>query len=205
MEMSNIEQVIGGASSRLRWNAGNVSSLASSRAREAGSRLCGESCKHQTMTRKTIKTKKAKNTKKMTKTKKTKTNIRVTTWNFGTPNDRDAEVVETLSRRQVHICGVQEHRFTGSQVHTLTDKDHKFKFSFYAQAGILLAKNWADKVIEVHRISDRIIILKLIISKAVFTFLSVSALWAKLIPKKITSTTSCNMRLPRSQPLRYWL
>ena len=85
-------------------------------------------------------------------------------------------MVETLTRRQVDICGVQEHRFTGSlepnQVDTLTDKNCKFRF-FCAQAGILLPDNWPDKVIEVQRISD--ILLKLIISKVVFTFLSVYA------------------------------
>ena len=39
----------------------------------------------------------------------------------------------------------------------------------------MLAENWTDKVIEVQCISDRIIHLKLIIDKAVFTFLSVFA------------------------------
>ena len=38
---------------------------------------------------------------------------------------------------------------------------------------ILLTANWADKAIEVQRISDRIIFLKLIIGKAVSTFLLV--------------------------------
>ena len=51
----------------------------------------------------------------------------------------------------------------------LTDKDYKFKF-FCAQVGILLAANWVDKVIEVQHISDRTIIRKLMIGKAVFTF-----------------------------------
>ena len=45
MAKSNIAQAIGGASSRPRRNAVRVSGLASSRTREAGSSLCGESCK----------------------------------------------------------------------------------------------------------------------------------------------------------------
>ena len=85
--------------------------------------------------------------------------------------------METLSREQVDFCGVQEHRFKGSlepnQVRNLTVKDCKFKFFFRAQAGVMLAKNWAYKVTEVQHIPNRIILLKLIISKAVFTFLSV--------------------------------
>ena len=63
MAKSNIEQVIGGASSRPRWNAGSVSGLASSRAQKAGSGLCGESCKLPAKTNKTKKMKKMKRTK----------------------------------------------------------------------------------------------------------------------------------------------
>ena len=97
-----LEQAIGCASSHLGRNAGSVSGLASSRARESGSSLCGELCKPP------AKTKKIKKTKKM---KKTKTNITVATWNVGTLNERGAEVVDTLSRQQVDICGLQEHWF----------------------------------------------------------------------------------------------
>ena len=58
------EQVIGSASSHLRWNAGSILGLASSWAREAGFGLCGKSCKPVSKTK---------------KIKKTKTNIRVDT------------------------------------------------------------------------------------------------------------------------------
>ena len=90
-----IERVIGSASSRLRWNAGSVLDLASSWTREAGSSLNGKSCKPLA---KTKMTKKIKKTKKL---KKTKTNIRVATWNVGTLKGKDAELVETQSRRGV--------------------------------------------------------------------------------------------------------
>ena len=182
MEMENIEQAIGSASSRLRWNAGSISGLAFSRAREAGPWFnikmpsyqyrkshCGDktvvrpSYLHNMISNtgknslywigaqcpmkspaKTEKTKKGKKPEKMMKTQKTKTNIRVATWNLGTQNDREAEVVETLSRWLVDICGVQEDGFKDAQVRTLTGKDCKFKF-FCARDGIVLAENWADK------------------------------------------------------------
>ena len=69
------EQVIGSASSHLRWNAGSILGLASSWAREAGFGLCGKSCKPVSKTK---------------KIKKTKTNIRVDTgiwelWMEGVP------------------------------------------------------------------------------------------------------------------------
>ena len=160
----NSEKAIGGASSHPWRNSGSVSGMASSRAWEAGSSLRGGLCTPLAM---------SKQTKKIKKLKKITTNIRVATWDFGSLNKRNAEVVETLSMRQVDICGVQEHMFTGSlepkQVRTLTNKDWKFKFFFCARTGIMLSENWADKVIEVQRISDRIILLKLI------TFLSAYA------------------------------
>ena len=42
-----------------------------------------------------------------------------------------------------------------------------------AQAGIILSENWTEDVTEVQCISDSIILLKLIIGKAIFTFPSV--------------------------------
>ena len=153
--------VIGGASRRPR-RAGNVSGLASSRAREAGSCHRDESRKLPT-----------------------KTKIRVATWNVGTLPKRSGEFVETLTRRKIDICGVQEHRWKGglanNQAKFLKGKDSKYKFYYSAHesglggAGILLAECWEDKVFEVQRISDRIILLKLIVGDAVLTFISVYA------------------------------
>ena len=107
MAKLNLKKAIG-ASSRPRWNVGSVSGLAFSWVREAGSSLCGESCKPQAKSKKTKKTKKMKKTI----TVWCKTNITVATWNLGSLNKRNVKVVETLSRWQVDICGVQEHRFT---------------------------------------------------------------------------------------------
>ena len=42
-------------------------------------------------------------------------------------------------------------------------------------AGFLLAEKWVDKVFDVLRISDRIILIRFVIGKVVFTFLSVYA------------------------------
>ena len=75
-----------------------------------------------------------------------------------------------------------EHRWPGcfesNKSRLLKGTDSKFKL-FSAQesaqvgAGILFAECWADKVIEVQCISERISVVKLIIGKAVFTFLYV--------------------------------
>ena len=163
------ENELGGASTS---STGSVSGLAPSRGRGAGSGHCDESGKRPTKTK-----------KKTTSKKKTK--FRVATWNVGTLKGRSNEVVETLSRRKIDICGVQEHRWKGSlqngQTRTLKGEKSEYKFFFSANksghggAGFLLAKSWEDKVCNVQRISDRIILLKLIIGKAIFNFISVYA------------------------------
>ena len=152
------ETMLGGAGS-LR-QVGSASGLDDSRVREVGSGHCGKSSKHPTK-------------------------FRAATWNVGTLKSRSVEVVETLSRRRVDLCGVQEHRWVGSlaanQTRLIKGKDSTFKFFWCGKergqggAGFLLVEKWVDKVFDVLRISDRIILIRLVIGKVVYTFLSVYA------------------------------
>ena len=78
---------------------------------------------------------------------------------------------------------MQEHRWAGgltpNQTRFIKDKDSCYKFyrcgnkEGQGGAGILLAEHWVDKVFEVVRICDRIILLRPVIGKVVLTFLSV--------------------------------
>ena len=140
--------------------------------------------------------------------KETKTNIRVATWNLGrNPGYKggwsDGDIVEATNWL-LRCAGAHAYGFPWiQQVRTLLVKDCKFKF-FCAQAGMMLAENSADKVIEVQRISDRIILLKLIIGK-VFSpsYQCTHLMWTELVLKRNVSTTSCSALFSRSQPLRY--
>lgn len=127
------------------------------------------------------------------KSSKPLTKLRVATWNVGTLTKRSAEIMETLTRRKVDICGVQEHRWRGglaaNQVRFLKGKNSKFKFFYCSQqsglggAGILIAESWVNQVCEVQRISDRIILIKLIIGKSVLALVSVYAPQVGLPPE----------------------
>ena len=85
------------------------------------------------------------------------TKFSAATWNVGTLKSRSVEVVETLSRRRVDLCGVQEHRWAGSlaanQTHLIKGKDFTVKFFWCGKergqggAGFLLAEKWVDKVL----------------------------------------------------------
>ena len=110
---------------------------------------------------------------------------RVASFNVGTLRKRNAEVVETLTRRRVDICSLQEHRKKGSlernQVCWVTGKDSRMRLYWCGNqrglggVGIMLAEKWVEKVFEVQRISDRILLLKLLLGKQVFTFVALYA------------------------------
>ena len=139
-----------------RHSVGNVSGLASCQVWEAGSGHCGESSKHLRK-------------------------FRVGTLNVNTLRGRVCEVVETLSHRKVDVCCIQETRYRGGSCRTIKGKDTRYKLYWSgndkgtAGVGVFVAEEWIEKVFEVQRVSDRIILVKLIVGQRVVTFLSVYA------------------------------
>ena len=99
--------------------------------------------------------------------------FRVALLNVGTLIKKEHKVVETLSRRRIDICSLQETRLTGgveaNQSCVISGKDSKYKLFFCGNkqglggVGILLAEKWIDKVIKVNHFSDKIMLLKLAI------------------------------------------
>ena len=124
---------------------GNASGLADSRVWNAGSGL-GESSEHP------------------------KTTFRIASLNVGSLKSRGSEVVETMFRRRVDICAIQEHRWAGgiesNQSRTLKGKNSAYKFywcgnkSGLGGAGFLLAEKLTNNVFEVHRVLGRILVLR---------------------------------------------
>ena len=94
---------------------------------------------------------------------------------------RVCEVVETLSRRKVDVCCIQETRYRGGSCRTIKGKDTRYKLYWSgndkgtAGVGVFVTEEWIEKVFEVQRVSDRIILVKLIVGQRVVTFLSVYA------------------------------
>ena len=113
------------------------------------------------------------------------TKFRGASLNVGTLTEKEAEVVETLTRRGIDICCLQETRIadgTGAnQARFIVGKDTKYKFYWCSNeqglggVGILLAEKWVDNVFKVERFTDRIMLLKLIIGKSVLTFIALYA------------------------------
>ena len=133
-----------------------VSGLAPSQVWGAGSGHCGKSSKHLR-------------------------NFRSGTLNVNTLKGRVCEVVETLSRRKVDLCCVQETRYRGGHCRIIKGKDSRYKLFWSgnskgtAGVGVFVAEKWIEKVFEVKRVSDRIILVKIIVGQRVLCFHSVYA------------------------------
>ena len=155
MASRKIGSELGGAN-RHQSSVGNISGLASCQVWEAGSGHCGESSKHLRK-------------------------FRVGTLSINTLRGRVCEVVKTLSRWKVDVCCNQETRYHGGSCRTVKGKDTRYKLYWSgkdkgtAGVGVFVAEEWIEKVFEVQRVSDRIILVKHTVGLCVVTFLSVYA------------------------------
>ena len=109
--------------------------------------------------------------------------FKIASWNIGTMRGRSSEIVETIRRRNIDLCCVQDGRWRGASAGPMTGKDSKYKFFWVGNdhglsgVGVLLAEKWVDKVHDIRRVSvsDRIILIKLLVEDAIFTVLFVYA------------------------------
>ena len=107
--------------------------------------------------------------------------FKIASWNIGTMRGRSSEIVETITRRNIDLCCLQEVRWRGASARHITGKDSRYKFFWVGNnqgtsgVGVLLAEKWVDKVYDSKRVSDRIMLIKLLVGEAVLTVLSVYA------------------------------
>jgi len=86
----------------------------------------------------------------------------VGTANVGSLNGREGEVSDMLQRRKVDICCLQEIGWKGSGCVWVGD----YKFMWIGDrkgkggVGVAVAKKWEEKVVEVKRVNDRIMVVK---------------------------------------------
>ncbi len=101
---------------------------------------------------------------------------RGTTWTSVT--DRSEEILEVLGRRKVDICCVQETRWKGKGVRMLGGTETRYKFFWQGHrdgndgVGLLVTEKWVDKVVEVNRVNERIMCVKIIIGCRLFNIVS---------------------------------
>ena len=88
---------------------------------------------------------------------------------------RSAEVVETLHRRKIDVCCVQETRWTGSGARVMGKGMSKYKFFWQgckdgnAVVGFHIPDRWIDRILDVKRVNERIMCLKVLIGDKLVT------------------------------------
>ena len=92
-----------------------------------------------------------------------------------------SKVVETLSCRKLDVCCTQETIFSGGNCFTFKGKDTRYKLYWFvndkgiAGVGVFVAREWIEKVFEVQRVSNRILLVELIVGQRVINILFVYA------------------------------
>ena len=98
--------------------------------------------------------------------------------NVGTMRGKAGEIVETLARRRIDICAVQETRWKGCSTRMITGKHCRYKFlwsvdkSGFGGVGFLVAEKWVEKIISVDRTSCQQMSLRLLIGREILYIIS---------------------------------
>jgi len=104
--------------------------------------------------------------------------INIGTWNVGSMTGRGRELVEVFKRRNIKIACVQETKWSGKSTRVLGE-GYKIYYSGETNkrngVGIILDPTFASKVIEVKRIDDRIMRVKLVVHGEILNIISAYA------------------------------
>src|SRR3989442_14085027 len=90
---------------------------------------------------------------------------------------RDGEVADMASRRCLDLCCLQETRWRGEGNKWLGAKGKRYKFFWkgkdgLAGVGVLVAEKWVERVIEVKKMSERMMLLRVSIGANILNVIS---------------------------------
>ena len=86
-----------------------------------------------------------------------------------------------MSRRGIDLRCMQEYRWRGAWARMIDGKDARYKCFWIGNepgigvVGVLLEEKWIDKVFDSKPVSDRLMMIKIIVDEVVVTLLSVHA------------------------------
>ena len=118
--------------------------------------------------------------------------LKIGTVNVGTMRGRCEEVVDMAARRHLDICCVQEMRWRGGRAKCVGSDDECFSVTLWrlifkvsdeiiywigceegvSGVGVLVAGRWVGSVVEVRRVRDNVMVLRLVIGKSVLNVVS---------------------------------
>ena len=97
------------------------------------------------------------------------------TANIGSMTGKSREIADIMHRRKIMIACVQETKWKGSKAKEIGEG---FKLYYHGICrarngiGIILSKEWQDKILEIKRISDRIMTMKLVSGNTMLNIIS---------------------------------
>ena len=104
--------------------------------------------------------------------------FRIALLNVGTLRGRSSEVVETMCRRKVDLCCLQEIRWHGASACMIEGNDSCYKIFWVGNengsggVGFLPSEEWIEKIFDINRVSDHIMMMKRAIDTVIIMVLS---------------------------------
>ncbi|XP_045454524.1 craniofacial development protein 2-like [Melitaea cinxia] len=105
-------------------------------------------------------------------------NLRIASWNVGTMTGRGRELADVLERRRINIACLQETKWKGQRAREI---GAGYKFYYCGcdgkrnGVGIVLDRELKNKVTDVNRVNDRVIVVRLLMEDSVLNIVSVYA------------------------------
>ncbi|KAL4193919.1 hypothetical protein AMTRI_Chr06g179400 [Amborella trichopoda] len=103
--------------------------------------------------------------------------IHLATWNVGTLTDKSMVLVGTMRRRRVNIACPQKTKWEGAKANKFDGyklwcirKDHNRN-----SIGIIVENDLKDKIVDVKRVGDRLLLIKLILGDKIIDVISTYA------------------------------
>ncbi|XP_065318928.1 craniofacial development protein 2-like [Gordionus sp. m RMFG-2023] len=91
---------------------------------------------------------------------------------------RAGKVVDVLHRRHIDACCIQETSWKGNGTRMIGKTNEKYKFFWQGGndgnpgVGVLVAENLVDKVVEVRRLDNQIMVIKMIFGRKLYNIIS---------------------------------
>ncbi|XP_050141126.1 uncharacterized protein LOC126617112 [Malus sylvestris] len=105
--------------------------------------------------------------------------MRLGTWNIGTLTGKSMEVVEVMVRRRINIMCLQETKWVGRKAKDLENSGFKLWYSGTNRTrngvGIIVDKTLTQDVVDVKRVGDRIMAIKIVIGQELINVISAYA------------------------------
>lgn len=107
--------------------------------------------------------------------------LRVGSANVGSLRKKDGEIAHMAWERHLDFCCLQETRWRGGSTRTLGVDGARYKVFWMgcerglAGVGVMVAEKWIEHVVEVKRVSERLLLLRVAVGKIILNIVSVYA------------------------------